>query len=74
MLKVPYYIFFFQDTVYGNCSTHVTVNARKGSVATEISTERNLQQCDGFQPVNTGVSPLALIKGLVSLIPHYHAY
>nr|XP_020043134.1 apolipoprotein B-100 [Castor canadensis] len=55
----------FMDTVYGNCSTHVTVNARKGSVATEISTERNLQQCDGFQPVNTGVSPLALIKGLV---------
>ncbi|CAH6786859.1 Apob [Phodopus roborovskii] len=55
----------FLDTVYGNCSTQVTVNSRKGTVATEMSTERNLQQCDGFQPISTGVSPLALIKGLV---------
>ncbi|XP_055481973.1 apolipoprotein B-100 [Psammomys obesus] len=55
----------FLDTVYGNCSTQVTVNSRKGTVATEISTERNLQQCDGFRPIRTGVSPLALIKGSV---------
>ncbi|GAB1297285.1 Apolipoprotein B-100 [Apodemus speciosus] len=55
----------FLDTVYGNCSTQVTVNSRKGTVATEMSTERNLQQCDGFQPIRTSVSPLALIKGLV---------
>ncbi|XP_028635227.1 apolipoprotein B-100 [Grammomys surdaster] len=55
----------FLDTVYGNCSTQVTVNSRKGTVATEMSTERNLQQCDGFQPISTSVSPLALIKGLV---------
>lgn len=54
----------FLDTVYGNCTTGVTVNSRKGNVATEMSTERNLQQCDGFQPISTGVSPLALIKGL----------
>ncbi|XP_075840088.1 apolipoprotein B-100 [Microtus pennsylvanicus] len=53
------------DTVYGNCSTQVTVNSRKGTVATEMSTERNLQQCDGFLPTSTSVSPLALIKGLV---------
>ncbi|KAL6051515.1 hypothetical protein STEG23_011320 [Scotinomys teguina] len=55
----------FLDTVYGNCSTQVTVNSRKGTVATEMSTDRNLQQCDGFQPISTGVSPVALIKGLV---------
>lgn len=55
----------FMDTVYGNCSTHVTVTTRKGNTATEISTERNLQQCDSFQPISTGVSPLALIQGLV---------
>ncbi|XP_052040727.1 apolipoprotein B-100 [Apodemus sylvaticus] len=55
----------FLDTVYGNCSTQVTVNSRKGTVATDMSTERNLQQCDGFQPIRTSVSPLALIKGLV---------
>ncbi|CAO2605109.1 Apolipoprotein B-100, partial [Lemmus lemmus] len=53
------------DTVYGNCSTQVTVNSRKDTVATEMSTERDLQQCDGFQPTSTSVSPLALIKGLV---------
>ncbi|XP_048209343.1 apolipoprotein B-100 [Perognathus longimembris pacificus] len=54
----------FLDTVYGNCSTEVTVKTRQGNVATAISTERNLQQCDGFQPIRMGVSPLALIKGL----------
>ncbi|XP_004839127.2 apolipoprotein B-100 [Heterocephalus glaber] len=54
----------FLDTVYGNCSTHTAVKTRKGSVATEMSTERNLQQCSGFQPASTGASPLALIKGL----------
>lgn len=35
-------------------------------MATEISIERNLEKCDGFEPVSTGVSPLALIKGMVS--------
>ncbi|KAM6180366.1 apolipoprotein B-100 [Erethizon dorsatum] len=54
----------FLDTVYGNCSTHIMVKTRKGNVATEMSMERNLQQCSGFQPVSTGASPLALVKGL----------
>ncbi|XP_045405079.1 apolipoprotein B-100 [Lemur catta] len=54
----------FLDTVYGNCSTQFAVKTRKGNVATEISTERNLQQCDHFKPISTGVSPLALIKGM----------
>lgn len=43
------------------------MKARKGNVATEVSIERNLEKCDHFQPVSTGVSPLALIRGLVSL-------
>ncbi|PNJ58665.1 APOB isoform 3 [Pongo abelii] len=54
----------FLDTVYGNCSTHFTVKTRKGNVATEISTERDLGQCDRFKPIRTGISPLALIKGM----------
>ncbi|KAM4867420.1 apolipoprotein B-100 [Thomomys bottae] len=53
----------FLDTVYGNCSTDVTVKTRQGDVATEISTQRNLHQCDGFQPMLMAVSPLALTKG-----------
>ncbi|XP_038308947.1 apolipoprotein B-100 isoform X1 [Canis lupus familiaris] len=55
----------FLDTVYGNCSSDLTVNARKANVATEISIERNLEKCDHFKPISTGVSPLALIKGMV---------
>ncbi|XP_008586190.1 PREDICTED: apolipoprotein B-100 [Galeopterus variegatus] len=54
----------FLDTVYGNCSTDFSVKTRKGNVATEVSTERNLEQCDSFKPISTGVSPLALIKGM----------
>lgn len=54
----------FLDTVYGNCSTDFTVKTKKGNVATEISIERNLEKCDHFQPISTGVSPLALIRGM----------
>ncbi|XP_036882362.2 apolipoprotein B-100 [Manis javanica] len=54
----------FLDTVYGNCSSDFTVKTRKGNVATAISIERNLGVCDGFKPISTGVSPLALIKGM----------
>lgn len=38
-------------------------------MATAISIERNLGVCDGFKPISTGVSPLALIKGMVSFTP-----
>ncbi|CAD7676392.1 unnamed protein product [Nyctereutes procyonoides] len=55
----------FLDTVYGNCSSDLTVNSRKANMATEISIERNLEKCDHFKPISTGVSPLALIKGMV---------
>lgn len=54
--------------MYGNCSSDLTVNARKANVATEISIERNLEKCDHFKPISTGVSPLALIKGMVSFM------
>ncbi|XP_029794426.1 apolipoprotein B-100 [Suricata suricatta] len=54
----------FLDTVYGNCSSDLTVKTKKANVATGISIERNLEKCDRFQPVSTGVSPLALIKGI----------
>ncbi|XP_007516840.2 apolipoprotein B-100 [Erinaceus europaeus] len=54
----------FLDTVYGNCSSDVTVKARKGTVATEMAIERDLERCEGFRPLSTGVSPLAFIQGL----------
>ncbi|XP_020823088.1 apolipoprotein B-100 [Phascolarctos cinereus] len=52
------------DTVYGNCSSDVTVRARKGNVATEVLINRNLEKCDGFKPISKAASPIALIKGL----------
>ncbi|XP_007937481.1 apolipoprotein B-100 [Orycteropus afer afer] len=55
----------FLDTVYGNCSSDFTVKRKMGNVATEISIERNLEKCDHFKPISTGVSPLAFIKGMV---------
>ncbi|XP_036891386.1 apolipoprotein B-100 [Sturnira hondurensis] len=54
----------FLDTVYGNCSSDFIVKTRMGNVATEISIERKLERCDRFKPIHTGVSPLALIKGV----------
>lgn len=52
--------------MYGNCSSDLTVKTKKANVATEISIERNLEKCDHFKAISTGVSPLALIKGMVS--------
>ncbi|XP_025723366.1 apolipoprotein B-100 isoform X2 [Callorhinus ursinus] len=54
----------FLDTVYGNCSSDLTVKTRKANVATGIAIERNLEKCDHFKPISTGVSPLALIKDM----------
>ncbi|KAF0870770.1 APOB protein, partial [Crocuta crocuta] len=56
----------FLDTVYGNCSSDLTVETKKANVATGISIQRNLQKCDRFKPISTGVSPLALIRGMIS--------
>ncbi|XP_034515741.1 apolipoprotein B-100 [Ailuropoda melanoleuca] len=55
----------FLDTVYGNCSSDLTVETKKANVATRISIERDLENCDHFKPISTGVSPLALIKGML---------
>ncbi|XP_038607568.1 apolipoprotein B-100 isoform X1 [Tachyglossus aculeatus] len=52
------------ETVYGNCSSHITVKARKGSTATEMAIERNLKKCDHFSPISGDMSPLALVRGL----------
>lgn len=52
--------------MYGNCSSDLTVKTKKANVATGIAIERNLEKCDHFKPISTGVSPLALIKGMVS--------
>uniref|UniRef100_A0A4X1U1Q0 Apolipoprotein B n=1 Tax=Sus scrofa TaxID=9823 RepID=A0A4X1U1Q0_PIG len=54
----------YLDTVYGNCSSDLTIKKGREHVATEISIERNLEKCDRFQPISTGVSPLALIRGM----------
>ncbi|KAM4693965.1 apolipoprotein B-100 [Discoglossus pictus] len=52
------------DTVYGKCSSQLTVKNRKENVATEITIDRNLKSCNMFKPIRDYVSPLALIKGL----------
>lgn len=52
--------------MYGNCSSDLTVETKEANVATGISIERDLENCDHFKPISTGVSPLALIKGMVS--------
>ncbi|XP_036608394.1 apolipoprotein B-100 isoform X2 [Trichosurus vulpecula] len=51
------------ETVYGNCSSDVTVRAKK-DVGTEILLDRNLEKCDRFKPISKAASPIALIKGL----------
>ncbi|XP_058143655.1 apolipoprotein B-100 [Dasypus novemcinctus] len=55
----------FTDTVYGNCSSDFTVKSKKGNAATEIAIARNLEKCDGFKATGSGVSPLALVRGMV---------
>ncbi|XP_044519221.1 apolipoprotein B-100, partial [Gracilinanus agilis] len=52
------------DTAYGSCPSVVTVQARKGNVATEMTIQRNLEKCDGFRPVSKAASPIALVRGL----------
>ncbi|KAM4771219.1 apolipoprotein B-100 [Rhinophrynus dorsalis] len=52
------------DTVYGKCSTKMTVTSRKGNIATDVTIDRKLDSCDKFTPTRDYVSPLALLKGL----------
>ncbi|XP_075057476.1 apolipoprotein B-100 [Mixophyes fleayi] len=53
------------DTVYGKCSSQISVTERKGgAAATDITIKRNLKTCDQFTPLKDYVSPIALFKGL----------
>lgn len=61
----------FQPTVHGVCPTEYTVDARE-DIATDMSTSRDLSNCDWFSAHRQDVSPLAIITGLVrrqTLIP-----
>ncbi|GCC30238.1 apolipoprotein B-100 [Chiloscyllium punctatum] len=68
---------FNTPTVYGNCTSEVTVNSRAGSVATHITTGRDLTACNRFTPIAEHRSPLALITGLhvpvVNLLSSYQS-
>ncbi|OXB84376.1 UNVERIFIED_CONTAM: hypothetical protein H355_010803, partial [Colinus virginianus] len=52
------------DTVYGKCDSEVEFKSRRGSVAEDISVNRNLKACDNFSPIRDYVSPVAIVKGL----------
>lgn len=66
--------FSFKDTIYGQCDSDIEVGARKGNIAAEISVRRNLKSCDNFNPIRDYVSPVALIKGLVSRPGRYMGF
>ncbi|XP_067879378.1 apolipoprotein B-100 [Heterodontus francisci] len=51
-------------TVYGNCTSEVTVNNRAGNTATHLTIERDLTACYRFTPVTDYRSPLALVTGM----------
>ncbi|XP_055041957.2 apolipoprotein B-100 [Misgurnus anguillicaudatus] len=53
-------------TIYGLCPTDYTVNTR-GNIASNITLNRDLSQCDKFKPVKDHTSPLAIITGM-----HHH--
>uniref|UniRef100_A0A803VMM6 Apolipoprotein B n=1 Tax=Ficedula albicollis TaxID=59894 RepID=A0A803VMM6_FICAL len=55
------------DTVYGKCDSEVEFKSRKGNVAEDISITRYLKGCDNFSPIRDHVSPIATVKGLVSI-------
>ncbi|NWH61262.1 APOB protein, partial [Geococcyx californianus] len=52
------------DTVYGKCDSEVEFKSRKGSIAEDISINRDLKACDNFSPIRDYVSPIAIVKGL----------
>ncbi|XP_063298188.1 apolipoprotein B-100 [Pelobates fuscus] len=55
---------YYMDTVYGNCASQITVNSAKSSLATDFTVDRNLKNCDQFNPSRDSVSPIALFKGM----------
>ncbi|XP_072354971.1 apolipoprotein B-100 [Scyliorhinus torazame] len=50
-------------TVYGNCTSEVTVNNRVNNVATQMTVKRDLTACNRFTPTTDYRSPLALLTG-----------
>lgn len=61
------FFLFFQDTVYGKCDSKVEFKSRRGNVAEDISINRDLKACENFSPIRDYVSPIAIVKGLVSV-------
>lgn len=61
------FFLLFQDTVYGKCDSEVEFKSRKGNIAEDISITRYLKGCDNFSPIRDHVSPIAIVKGLVSM-------
>ncbi|XP_070781811.1 apolipoprotein B-100-like [Enoplosus armatus] len=51
------------STVHGVCSTDFIVNARE-DIATDVTVNRDLSNCDGFFARKQDTSPLALISGM----------
>ncbi|XP_078069183.1 apolipoprotein B-100 [Mustelus asterias] len=51
-------------TVYGNCTSEVTVNNRVNDIATQMTVKRDLTACNRFTPVTDYRSPLALVTGM----------
>ncbi|XP_078255446.1 apolipoprotein B-100 [Rhinoraja longicauda] len=54
-------------TVYGNCSSKITVHDRTGNLATQIAIERDLFNCNKFKAVTGDTSPLAMITRMPAI-------
>ncbi|XP_069742513.1 apolipoprotein B-100 [Narcine bancroftii] len=54
-------------TVYGNCTSKITVNHRANNLATHITIGRDLAQCNKFTPVMDHTSPLAMVSRMPSI-------
>ncbi|XP_068199369.1 apolipoprotein B-100-like [Antennarius striatus] len=50
-------------TVHGICPTDITINTRK-DIATDVTVNRDLSECDSFFAHEQTTSPLALITGM----------
>ncbi|XP_072913085.1 apolipoprotein B-100 isoform X2 [Hemitrygon akajei] len=51
-------------TVYGNCSSKITVHSRANSLATHMTIGRDLAQCNKFTPIRDHTSPIAMVTRL----------
>lgn len=51
-------------TVYGNCSSKITVNSRAGNFATRMTIGKDLAQCNEFTAIRDHTSPIAMFTRL----------